>query len=102
MKKKPKTLTKADIHIDLYKKIGYSKRLSTELVNSIFDTFKKKLCSNHDIRLSGFGNFLLKDKKARKGRNPQTGKKITIKERRVLVFHSSPILKTKVNGRLRK
>ena len=97
-----KTLTKADMYEDLYKKIGYSKTLSADLVNAVFDTIKKKLCSNQDVRLSGFGNFLLKDKKARKGRNPQTGNKITIKERRVLVFHPSPVLKRKINTRRKK
>ena len=102
MKKRAKTLTKADIHLDLYKKIGYSKNLSAELVNSVFDTIKKKLCSNHNIKISGFGQFLLKDKKARKGRNPQTGKRITIKERRVLVFRSSPVLKQKLNSQKKR
>ena len=99
MKTRAKTLTKADICIDLYKKIGYSKRLSADLINSVFDTIKKRLCTNHNVRLSGFGNFLLKDKKSRRGRNPQTGKNITIKERRVLVFQPSPILRKKINGR---
>jgi len=49
------------------------------------------------VKLSGFGNFLLKDKKARVGRDPKTGAKITIEERRVLVFHPSPLLRKQVN-----
>ena len=93
------TLTKADIALNLYKKIGYSRSLSVELVNSVFEIIKDRLCSNHCVQISGFGYFILKDKKARKGRNPQTGKTITIKGRRVLLFHPSPVLKKKVNGR---
>ncbi len=96
-KSKIKTLTKADIHLYLYGKIGYSRQKSAELVNSVFDIIRDKLCSNHNVKLSGFGNFLLRDKKARMGRDPKTGKGLMIKERRVLVFHSSPLLREKVN-----
>ena len=96
-KKKVKTLTKADIYLDLYNKIGYSKQKSAMLVNYMFETMRKKLCTNHDVKISGFGSFLLKDKKARLGRDPKTGKEITIPERRVLVFHPSPMLRKKVN-----
>ena len=96
-KNKIKTLTKADIYLDLYNKIGYSRQHSADLVNSVFDTIRNKLCSHRNVRLSGFGNFLLRDKKARKGRDPKTGKTIIIKERRVLVFHSSPLLRKKIN-----
>ena len=98
-KNKVKTLTKADIYLDLYNKVGYSRQRSAELVNSAFDIVREKLCSNHNVKLSGFGNFLLRDKKARIGRDPKTGREIVIKERRVLVFHSSPILRKKVNNK---
>lgn len=98
-KDKVKTLTKADIYLDLYSKIGYSRQRSAELVNSVFDIVRDKLCSNHNVKLSGFGNFLLRDKKARKGRDPKTGNEIIIKERRVLVFHPSPLLRKKVNSK---
>lgn len=96
-KNKVKTLTKADIYLELYSKIGYSRQKSADLVNSMFDIIKEKLCSNYNVQLSGFGNFLLRDKKARIGRDPKTGNEITITERRVLVFYSSPLLKNKVN-----
>ena len=98
-KNKIKTLTKADIYLDLYSKIGYSRQRSAELVNSVFDIIKNKLCSNHNVKLSGFGNFLLRDKKARIGRDPKTGREIVIQERRVLVFHPSPLLRKKVNNK---
>ncbi len=96
-KSRVKTLTKADIYLDLYNKIGYSRQKSAELVNSVFDITREKLCSNHNVKLSGFGNFVLKDKKSRVGRDPKTGQEIRIEERRVLVFHPSPILRKKVN-----
>ena len=96
---KSKTLTKADIYTDLYNKIGYSQKYSADLVNSVFDVISDKLCNNHHVRLSGFGNFLLRDKQPRIGRDPKTGHQITIKARKVVVFHSSPILKEKVKKR---
>lgn len=94
---KVKTLTKADIYLDLYNKIGYSRQKSAELVNSVFDIIRDKLCANQNVKLSGFGNFLLRDKKARVGRDPKTGREIVIQDRRVLVFHPSPLLRKKVN-----
>lgn len=94
---KVKTLTKADIYLDLYNKIGYSRQRSAELVNSVFDIIRDKLCSNQNVKLSGFGNFLLRDKKSRIGRDPKTGREIVIQDRRVLVFHPSPLLRKKVN-----
>ncbi len=97
--KKIKTLTKGDMYLGLYTQMGYSRQGAAELINSVFGIIKQKLCSNHNVRLSGFGNFLLKDKKPRRGRNPQTGRAITIKGRRVLTFCPSPVLKKKVNGR---
>ena len=98
-KKKVKTLTKADIYLDLYSKIGYSRQRSADLVNSVFDIIRERLCSNHNVKLSGFGNFLLRDKKARMGRDPKTGRGLMIQERRVLVFHASPLLRKKVNNK---
>lgn len=96
-KDKMKTLTKADIYADLYRKIGYSKKEATHLVNSVFDIIRDTLRSGSHVKLSGFGNFILKDKKARLGRDPKTGEKITIKARRVVIFHASPLLKKRVS-----
>ena len=96
-KSKVKTLTKADIYLNLYNKIGYSRQQSAERVNSVFDLIRDQLCLNNNVKISGFGNFLLKDKKARIGRDPKTGNEITIKARRVLVFHPSPLLRKEVN-----
>ena len=90
---KIKTLTKADLYIRLYEKIGRSRKKSAELVNAVFDIISEKLCGGQEVKLSGFGNFLLRDKKARMGRDPKTGRNIMISARRVAVFHSSPVLK---------
>ena len=76
--------------------MGYSRKYSADLVNSVFDIISNKLMTGHNVRLSGFGCFLLRDKKSRSGRNPQTGNKITIKARRVVAFQSSPSLKKQV------
>jgi len=94
---KIKTLTKADMYINLYSKIGYSRKRSADIVNSVFDIIRDKLCSNCNVKLSGFGNFILHDKKARVGRDPKTGERITISERRVLVFRASPLFRKTVN-----
>ena len=90
------TTTKSDIVDALYNEIGYSKKYSSELVDFCFDVIKKKLASNHNVKISNFGNFLLKDKKERLGRNPTTGKDITIPSRRVITFRVSHLLRKRV------
>lgn len=92
---KSKTLTKADIATAVYNKIGYSKKFSEKLVDDLFEEIKNDLINGQGIKIHGFGKFILKDKKARKGRNPQTGQTLTIPERRVLLFHASSYLKKK-------
>ena len=67
------------------------------LVESIFDTIKDSLEAGENIKVSGFGNFQVKDKSARRGRNPQTGEEIEIAARRVLTFKASPVLKKALN-----
>lgn len=91
--KNKKTLTKADIVKAVYNKIGYSKKFSEELVDELFNNIKNHLIKGQGIKIHGFGKFILKDKKSRKGRNPKTGKSLTISARRVLLFHASTILK---------
>ena len=92
---KNKILTKADIVQAVYNKIGYSKKFSEELVNDFFLSIKNHLMKGQGIKIQGFGKWILKDKKPRKGRNPQTGEALTISARRVLLFHSSTRLKKK-------
>ena len=90
------TFTKNDIISAVYNEIGYSKKYSAELVEFCFDMIKKKLSSNHNVQISGFGHFLLKDKKQRWGRNPTTGQRVSIPSRRVVTFRSSASLIKKV------
>lgn len=90
-------MTKADLVEIVYEKAGLSKKEAQEIVEDIFDTLKNTLKSGDKIKISGFGNFVLRDKRPRKGRNPQTGDDIEITARRVLTFRPSQILKSFIN-----
>lgn len=92
------TITKADIIEKVYQKIGFSKKEASELVEMVFGQLKDTLCRGEKVKISGFGNFLVRDKSARVGRNPQTGEQITISARRVLTFRPSQVLKAVLNG----
>ncbi len=92
-------MTKADIIENVYEKVGgFSKKEAAEIVETVFDTIKETLERGEKIKISGFGNFVVRDKNARIGRNPQTGKEITISARRVLTFKPSQVLKNALNG----
>jgi len=86
-------LTKFDIVKNLNDEIGLNKREAKELVDSFFDNIKKLLSQGHEVKLSGFGNFQLKDKSSRPGRNPRTGEDVEITARRVVTFKSGQRLK---------
>ena len=86
-------LTKFDIVKNLNYEIGLNKREAKELVDSFFDTIKKLLSQGKEVKLSGFGNFQLKDKSSRPGRNPRTGENVEITARRVVTFKSGQKLK---------
>ncbi len=90
------TLTKANIVEDLNDKIGLNKREAKELVDSLFDNIKKLLEEGHEVKLSGFGNFQLRNKTSRPGRNPRTGEVVEISARRVVTFKSGQKLKEAV------
>lgn len=93
------TMTKADIIEDVYERVGgFSKKEAADIVESVFDIIKKTLESGEKIKLSGFGNFVVRDKNSRIGRNPQTGEEITISARRVLTFKPSQVLKNALNS----
>jgi integration host factor subunit alpha len=92
-------MTKADIVENVYEKVGgFSKKEAAEIVETVFDTIKETLERGEKIKISGFGNFVVRDKNARAGRNPQTGQEITISARRVLTFKPSQVLKNALNG----
>lgn len=91
-------MTKADIVQAVYTKLGgFSKKESADLVDLVFETMKETLGRGEKIKVSGFGNFVLRDKRKRQGRNPQTGERIEITERRVLSFKASQLLKQALN-----
>jgi integration host factor subunit alpha len=90
-------MTKIDIIQDVNNKLGFSKRDSAKIVKAVFDVMKEGLASNGKITISGFGSFVVREKKARKGRNPQTGDEIEISARRVVTFRPSQVLKKALN-----
>lgn len=91
-------MTKAEIIDQVYEKVGgFSKKESAEVVESVFDTMKGVLADGDKVKISGFGNFVVREKKQRVGRNPQTGEPIPISARRVLTFKPSQVLKQILN-----
>ena len=91
-------MTKAEIVQALYTRVGgFSKKESADIVDMVFEMMKETLGRGEKIKISGFGNFVLRDKRQRPGRNPQTGDPIKISERRVLTFKASQILKQALN-----
>jgi integration host factor subunit alpha len=90
-------MTKADIVEKIYDKVGFSKKESAELVEMVFDIIKTTLEKGDKIKLAGFGNFVVKEKADRRGRNPQTGDEIIISARKILTFKPSQVLKASIN-----
>ncbi len=91
-------MTKADLIESVYLKTGFSKKESAEIVEMVFDLIKNTLEDGEKIKIAGFGNFVVKDKATRRGRNPQTGDEIEISSRRILTFKPSQVLKSAING----
>jgi integration host factor subunit alpha len=91
-------MTKADIVEVVHNRTGFSKKESSEAVESILDILKEVLEEGEKIKLSGFGNFVIRDKEVRKGRNPKTGEEMEITARSVLTFKPSQKLKDYING----
>jgi integration host factor subunit alpha len=93
-------MTKADIVNSLYEKIGLSKKETAHIVEVVLETIKENLERGDKIKLAGFGNFVVRRKVARKGRNPKTGEEIEISRRRVVTFRPSQILRKAANPNL--
>ena len=87
------TLSKINLITNVYHKTGYNKEFSKEIVNSFFDVITSSLKQGAGVKISKFGKFFLRDKKARIGRNPGTGEQTMISARRVTCFKASPHLK---------
>ena len=89
-------LTKAQLADMLFEQIGLNKRESKDMVDAFFDLVSQTLVSGMDVKISGFGNFQIRTKAPRPGRNPRTGEPVAIEARRVVTFHASPKLKEAV------
>jgi len=93
------SVTKADIVERVYKEAGLSKKEASELTDMVFNIIKDTLAKGEKVKISGFGNFSIRDKAKRIGRNPQTGEAMEISSRRVLTFRPSQILKEDITAR---
>ena len=91
-------LTKADIIATISNELGFSKRQSIDLVDSLLEIIKKSLETGDDVLVSGFGKFCVKEKNARKGRNPATGQDMMLSPRKVVTFKCSGKLRDKINN----
>ena len=91
-------LTKAHLSDLLFEKIGLNKRESKDMVDAFFDLIAQSLMDGKDVKISGFGNFQIRTKAPRPGRNPRTGELIPIEARRVATFHASHKLKAVIQG----
>ena len=91
-------MTKADIVERVYGKVGLTKKESVDVVEELFALIKDTLETGEKIKIAGFGNFEVKQKADRRGRNPQTGEEITIEARKILTFKASAVLKQAVNS----
>lgn len=91
------TLTKAELAELLFEQVGLNKREAKDMVETFFDEIRSSLERGESVKLSGFGNFQLRDKPQRPGRNPKTGEEIPITARRVVTFHASQKLKGMVD-----
>ena len=91
-------LTKADLADLLFGQIGLNKRESKDMVDAFFTLIADSLVEGQDVKISSFGNFQIRTKAPRPGRNPRTGQEIPIEARRVVTFHASPKLKEQIQG----
>ncbi len=91
------SVTKAEIIARIYEKVEFSEKQATDVVEATFEIIKSCLEKGENVKISGFGSFVVRGKNPRRGRNPKTGEEIIIKGRRVLTFKASPILKETIN-----
>jgi integration host factor subunit alpha len=90
-------MTKADLGEKVYKKLSCTKDEAFDLVELTLEVLKEAIAKEGHVKIAGFGNFVVKQKAARRGRNPQTGEEITITSRKVLTFKVSQVLKVRIN-----
>lgn len=91
-------MTKAEIAKIVHERVGLTKKESAQIVESVLSVVRNSLEKGENVKLSGFGHFIVRQKHARRGRNPKTGTDITIAPRSVVTFRASPLLKQKLIG----
>ena len=91
-------MTKADIADRIAEQLRFSKKECDEITELVLEVMKRVLVAEGKLKISGFGNFEVKSKKDRRGRNPQTGEEMNITARKILTYHPSMVLKNKLNG----
>lgn len=92
-------MTKAEIAKVVHERVGLSKKESGQIVDVVLNVVHKSLEQGEDVKISGFGHFIIRNKRPRRGRNPKTGDEITISSRRVVTFRASQLLKKQVRGK---
>jgi len=90
-------MTKADVVKIISEKMGFALKESTEIVDQVFEIMRETLESGEKVKISGFGNFVVRQKQPRKGRNPKTGAEMVISERKVVTFKPSNVLRKALN-----
>ena len=95
-------VTKERIITSVYEKTGLSKSRSREVVENLLEIIKSTLANEENVLISGFGKFVVKHKRPRRGRNPQTKQDLQLRARKVVVFKTSGVLRRKINGELEK
>ena len=90
-------MTKADLIDAIYQRVGFSKQESARIMELVLEVIKERLEQGETVKISGFGNFVVRKKRSRRGRNPKTGEEIEITARRVLTFKPSQVLRNAVN-----
>lgn len=93
-----KTITRADVAETIYEEVGLSRKDSNDILDMILDEMVQELSKGNDVKLSSFGTFSLRDKKARAGRNPKTGVDAVISPRRVISFKPSQTMRKTINA----
>jgi len=90
-------MRKSDLADEIVVKLGVSKKESSDILQMVLDAIRDALIKGEMVKIAGFGNFVVREKKARKGRNPKTGEEIGITPRRVVTFRPSQVFKARVN-----
>jgi len=93
------TLTKDHLVSSIGERLGISKFESSRIVETVLETVKSSLSDGEDVLISGFGKFIVREKAARRGRNPQTGQDLTLEPRRVITFKCASVMRDRINGK---